>query len=224
MISNMGTVSEQAAAALSVLLYVGPVAVYALWLGLVNSQATPKVITARDDFVSMTVAFCPFVVAPIVGLAHAGYGWASIAAAGLMFLLFLRLLPARHSGWVIHNVSPRRARALVDRTLRSLGWSYRWSGQTAIVAERDLSVEISSVWPLRSVAFHVHRTGANAPVSDVEALRTGLSCRLRRDGGLPSLAGCCLLMGGVCLLILPLWMLSRHSAAIAEVVTRILLS
>ena len=122
MISNMGTVSEQAAAALSVLLYVGPVAVYALWLGLVNSQATPKVITARDDFVSMTVAFCPFVVAPIVGLAHAGYGWASIAAAGLMFLLFLRLLPARHSGWVIHNVSPRRARTLVDRTLRSLGW------------------------------------------------------------------------------------------------------
>lgn len=224
MIGSIGNVSEQAAAALSVLLYVGPVAVYAMWLGLVNSQAAPKVITARDDFVIMTVAFCPFVVAPVVGLVHAGYGWASVAAAGLMLLLFLRLLPAKDSGWVIHNLSPRRARTLIDRTLRSLGWSYRWSGRTAIVAERDLSVEIGSVWPLRSVALHVRRTGADQPASDLEALQTGLCCRLRRDGGLPSVAGCCLLMGGVCLLILPLWMLSRHSAAIAEVVTRILLS
>ncbi|MFH0982077.1 MAG: hypothetical protein V2A79_11105 [Planctomycetota bacterium] len=223
-IGDMGSAGEQVLAAIKVLLYVGPVAVYVLWLGLVNSQATPKLVKIRDDFVIMTVAFFPLVVAPVVSLAHAGYRWASVAAAVLMLAVFLRLLPARASGWVIYNLSPHRARILAERTLHALGWSYHWDGWSAVVAENGLSVEISFVGPLRNVTFHLHTVGALARTAEVEAFRAELALRLRREGGLPSLAGCCLLAGGVALLIVPLWMLSHHSAAIAEVVTRILLS
>ena len=82
MVGSLTSASEQAVAAIKVLLYVGPVAVYVLWLGLVNSQARPKLVKARDDFLITTLAFCPFAVAPVVGLARAGYGWgaASVAA------------------------------------------------------------------------------------------------------------------------------------------------
>lgn len=223
-ITHVGTANEQTLSVVKVLLYVGPVAVYILWLGLLNSQATPKLIKARDDFLVMTVAFLPFVVAPVVSLACAGYEWAGVSAAGLMLLLFLRLLPPNNSGWVIYNLSPRRGRMLADRALRSLGRSYRWDGWMAHVAEIGLSVEISSVPVLRNVTFRVHPSGAKPSTSDVAVLRRELARRLSAEAGLPSVTGCCLLMGGVGLLILPLWMMSQHSAAIAEVMTRILLS
>ena len=55
-------------------------------------------------------------------------------------------------------------------------------------------------------------------------LRARLECALARQQLLPSLAGSCLMMLGIGIMILPLWMMSRHSEAIAEVVTRLLLS
>ncbi len=224
MIGDGGSISEQAFSAFRVLLYVGPIAVYALWLGLVNSQAVPKLVKARDDFMVMTIAFWPFALEPVVGLVRAGHGGVAMAATGLMLLLFLRLLPAKHSGWVTYNLSPRRGRMWADRSLRSLEWSYRWVERTAIVTDKGLSIELRSVPVLRNVTFHIRHTRAKPPAADVAALRAEMSRRLEREGGLPSVAGCCLMMGGVLLLILPLWMLSHHSAAIAEVMTRILVS
>lgn len=224
MIGDVGNASEQAFSAIKVLLYVGPVAVYVIWLGLVNSQAAPRLVSARDDFLILTVAFWPFVAAPVVGLVRAGHTWAGVTTAGVMFLLFARLLPSGTSGWVIYNLSPRRGWMLTDRALRALGWSYRWVGRTAVVKERDLAIEIGSVLPFRGVTLHLRQTKADTSACDVEALHEKLSARLEREGGLPSIAGCCLLMGGVGLLVLPLWMLSYHSEAIADVVTRILLS
>ncbi len=223
MIGDITNTSAQAEAAIRVLLYLGPVAVYALWLGLVNSQAVPKLVTARDDFVFMTVALCPLAMAPLIGLARAGYGWGCVVMFAVLLGLFWRLLPAT-PGWVIYNLSPRRARRLADETLRTLGWSYRWSGRTAVIGGRGLSVELSFVPLLRNVTFALHGDEAAALRPAAAAFRRELSARLEQEDGLPSVAGCCLLLGGVALLVMPLWMLSHHSAAIADVMTRILLS
>ncbi|MCK4658501.1 MAG: hypothetical protein KAV82_03175 [Phycisphaerae bacterium] len=224
MIGEIGNASEQAAAAVKVLLYVGPVAGYVLWIALVNSHGTPKAVRAQDDFLAMTVAFCPFVAAAVLSLLRAGYGWAAVATVALTLLLFLRLLPRKNSGWVIYNLSPRRAWMLTDRSLRALGWAYRWDGQTARVADKGLSLEMSFVPPLRNVTFHISPCGPQPQADDIEALRAELFRRLAGETCLPSASACGLLLAGVGLLILPLWMLSHHSAAIAEVMTQFLLS
>jgi hypothetical protein len=224
MVGDMGSTLEQAAAALKVLLYVGPIAVYVLWLGLVNSQAKPKLVSARDDFVVMSIALCPFASAPLVGLARAGYGWLGVAVLAVLLGLFLRLLPAPDSGWVIYNLSPRRARMLAERTLRALGGSYRWVGRTVVAGDTGLSVEVSFVPLLRNVTFGLRHRDGRVSAAEVKAFRSELSRRLDGEGGIPSVAGCLLLLGGVALLIMPLWMLSHHSAAIADVMTHFLLS
>ncbi len=79
-----------------------------------------------------------------------------------------------------------------------------------MVPEKNLSIELSVVPVLRNVAFHLHSAGSKPRAADVDALAGALSRRLHREEGLPSLAGGCLLMGGVVLLILPLWMLSQR--------------
>jgi hypothetical protein len=51
-----------------------------------------------------------------------------------------------------------------------------------------------------------------------------MSDRLGHQQMLPSAAGSCLMFVGLGMLLLPLWLMTRHSNAIAEVVSRLLLS
>ena len=224
MIGEYASTVEQAFSAVKVLLYVGPVAVYVLWLGLVSSQARPRMVRAREDFMALTVVFLPALVAVIGGFVRGGYAWTALAATALVVLLFLRLLPAGGSGWVVYNLSARRGRGDIERSLRSLGWAYQWSDRTLLVPDKGLSIELSSLPLLRYVAFHVTETVPGSCRRELESLRTELDRRFGQEVGLPTVGGCCLMLCGVALLILPLWMVSYHSAAIAELMTRVLLS
>jgi hypothetical protein len=53
-------------------------------------------------------------------------------------------------------------------------------------------------------------------------IRREFEAQLETVSRLPSPTGACLVMLGVGLLIVPLWMMSRHMNAIVEIVSRIL--
>jgi hypothetical protein len=216
------TTFERALAAIEVLVLVGPVAVYVLWLGLVNSRPTPRLIRLREDFLTLTVAIVPFVAAPMVRLVRAGQGEFAVLFAALVLVCFLRLLPHRQAGWVIYNVVPGGVERLTDAAVRSLGWVSSWDGRRLRIPDRGLVLELRSLPALRNVTLHLRSCEPGPSDRDIEQLRAELGRLLGREAGLPSVVGACLCLAGVTLLIVPLGMLSRHSDAIAEVVTRVL--
>jgi hypothetical protein len=208
---------------LKLLLFVGPVAVYFIALGLVNSQATPKIINARSDFLALTVALCPLLFWPIPSLIRAGLGWVVFVAGAVAAVGISVLLDRVRPGWVIYNLSDYRARRLLDRALRSLGWEYAWEDNRVRVDQPGLLLTLSPLPLLRNVSIHVEATTIEQREA-ASQLRQRFSALLSTQQLLPSVGGSCLFLLGVGLLMLPFWMMSRHSDAIAEVVTRWLMS
>jgi len=211
--------SDQVIVVLKVLLHVGPVAVYFVALGLVNSQATPTIVSARSDFLALTVVFCPLLLWPVPALVHAGMLWAVVAGIALIAPLFVAFLYGLNGDWVVYNISDHRARRLLDRAVRELGWQGQWNGDEMRVDPSGLAVRLSTLPLLRNVTMHIAGGGA-AHAGAIASLRERFSALLATQQLLPSPAGSCLLMLGIGLLMLPLWMMSRHSEAIAGVVTR----
>ena len=144
-----------------------------------------------------------------------------VAVAGLVARA---LLPRRDSGWVMYNLAMPRARVLVERCLAELGWEYEPVEDRLEVRQRGVEIRFSALPVLRNVTCHLSFDRWADRAATAALLRARLERALARQQMLPSLAGSCLMMLGIGMMILPLWMMSRHSDAIAEVVTRLLLS
>ena len=117
-----------------------------------------------------------------------------------------------------------RARVLVKRCLGELGWSYRVANGVLQIPQHRLEISFSALPALRNVTCHLAFDRADDRPHTAEMLRQKLDTALTGQKLLPSLAGSCLMILGVGMVILPLWMMTRHSEAIAEVVNRLLLT
>jgi hypothetical protein len=208
---------------LKVLLHVGPVAAYFITLGLVNSQSSPKMVDARTDFLALTFVFCPLLYWPVPGLVQSGLWWVVLLGLAVLLPVFQSFLSRVGEGWVVYNISDRRAIRLLDRAARELGRSCSWDDRTLRLDDGRVSLRLSALPVLRNVTVHV-QTNDDEGRRVAAAFRERFSALLSTHQLLPSVTGSCLLLLGVGLMMLPLWMMSRHSAAIAEVVNRWLLS
>jgi hypothetical protein len=216
--------TQQVVVLLKVFLLVGPLALYFMVLGLLNSQPAARLIDARSDFLMLTACAAPLLLAPAVIVVRQGYEFALLPVLVAAVVMMRALLPRRHSGWVIYNLPRPRAQVLVERCLRELGWAYRVGEGCLEVPQRGLLIRFSGLPILRNVTCHLSFDRAAERCETAALLRSRLENALARQQLLPSLAGSCLMMLGIGLILLPLWMMSRHSEAIAEVVTRLLLS
>lgn len=212
---------EDAHPAVNVLLlvaFVAPVAVYFLMLGLVNSHATPRLVSCRDDFVALTGVMIPFLIAPVPALARAALWWVIVLEAGLAAYAFFALLPGRHAGWVIYNIGSGRGRELVRRCVAELGWGGEWRSGSWSGASGRLHVTSLSV--LRNITVHVELHSPEAE-SQRLALRSLLEERLSRVQQLPSATGACMLLLGVGMLSVPIWIVGRHIEELVEAVVHL---
>ncbi|MFO0973362.1 MAG: hypothetical protein U1A27_08000 [Phycisphaerae bacterium] len=192
---------------------VAPIAVYFLLLGLVNSHATPCLISSRSDFVALTVVFLPLLVAPMPALVGSGAAWLLVVEAGLVGWLFHQMLPGRRAGWVIYNISAARARAVVEQAAADAGWNGTWQDESWRGPAG--TVRLTSLPVLRNVTVHLDPTTGTTDQT-VAALERAISGRLGRIRQLPSTAGACLVMLGVSLLAVPIWMMGRHIQDVVE--------
>lgn len=214
--------TDQVVFVFKLVLALGPLAVYFLGLGLVNSQAHPLLIRARVDFVLLAIAFVPVVTAPLVGLVEHGWGWFATGVVVGMMALFFGMLPGRDAGWVMYNVDPRQCRRLFERACRRLGWTAEGDDDQLHVAGADLTVRLSGLPWLRNVTVRVgSATGASCG-STRERLMRAIYHETRREATLPSPAGASMVVIGAALLGVPMWYLFHHMGAIVEVVRRIL--
>ncbi len=208
---------------LKVLLHVGPVAAYFLTLGLLNSQSSPKIVDARTDFLALTFVFCPLLYWPVPGLVQGGLWWVVLIGLALLPPTFHIFLGRMSDGWVIYNISDRRAIRLLTRAASGMGLACSWDDRTLRLDDGSLTLRLSALPLLRNVTVHVRATDDEGR-RVAATLRQRFAALLATQQLLPSATGSCLLLLGVGLMMVPLWMMSQHSTAIAEVVNRWLIS
>jgi len=203
-----------------VLIALGPLAVYFLGLGLVNSQPRPCLVNARADFVWLTVAFVPVIAVPSVAMVQRGLPVVAMVVAGGVALLFFMLLPDRRSGWVVYNIEEQRCRRLVSRACRRLGWTLVDDADRQEVQSAGLSISYSSIPWLRNVAVRID--AEHSDEDDRNTLVRAVGDELACEPMLPSATGASLVVVGASLLGLPMWYLFRYMDAVVEVVQQIL--
>src|SRR4030095_5258207 len=93
--------TDQVVFVLQIILVMGPLAVYFLGLGLVNSQARPSLVNARADFVLLTIAFLPIFIGPVLFLIQHNCLWIAGGVLAAVGGIFWFLLPPRQSAWVV---------------------------------------------------------------------------------------------------------------------------
>lgn len=195
-----------------VLMLVGnivPIALYFLILGLVNSHSRPCLITSRSDFLTLTCVLLPVLLWPVPEFVRGRmYG----PLAGLLLLaivIFYYMLPKRNAGFVIYNISRRRCADLLDQALTRLHLTGRMNDDVWLADDGSLRIELREFSLLRNVAIHFEPTDAECELL-VPVIGHEIDRRLSTISQLPTNMSAGMVLAGVTLLILPMWMVSRH--------------
>lgn len=214
--------SDQVIFLLMVVINIAPVAVYFLVLGQANSQSQPVVVNARADFQILTLSFAPLLIWPIPFLVENDQWWALIAGLAVVSAGFARLVPATHSGWVLYNMGRGEGWSVLQKAVATRGWASRRTNRGLEIPKAGFCVEVTPFTLLRNVTFRITSLGAPVKPERVAELEAHLRSQVARQSLLPSTIGGCLMVLGVSLMIVPLWLMSRHIDAIVEVVHRLL--
>ncbi|MGB9624765.1 MAG: hypothetical protein ACPMAQ_07870 [Phycisphaerae bacterium] len=207
---------------LQLLVNLGPLALYFIILGLVNSQRCPRLISSRADFVTLTVVFMPLLVWPVPFLVSHGLWWLLGLGAAAVCGAFAALLPEPYAGWVIYHTGRPEVEAILHHAARRLGWDVRCDEAGTSIPEANLRYWCSAFPWLGSVSIHLEPLAGRADAGAIERFRAEIERRLERRSLLPSPVGAGLVLVGIVLWVVPLWMVFRHMDAIVDVVQHFL--
>lgn len=214
--------SHQALFVLQLVVALAPPAIYFLMMGLANSQAQPRVMRARVDFILLTTAFIPFIAAPVLALIQMGHVPIALAVlAGTASILAL-LMPPASGSWVVYNLDPARCRRILTRACERLGWTALEREDGVHVPSAGLLITLDAVPVLRNVTLRIQGDAGGCTAGSDERLMQAIRGELRRESLLPSPAGASLVVLGAALLGVPMWYVVQHFDAIVDVVRRIL--
>ena len=199
---------------------VGPIALYFLFLGLVNSHSRPYLVTRRSDFVSLTIVLVPLLMWPVPIFARSTVWPLGVAGFVLAAGVFLRMLPKTGTGFVVYNISESRCRRLLADSIQRLGWPGHWHGPLWQGDGDRPTIWVRGFALLRNVTIHIDASDGRG-AEDVAALHAEMESRLRGVSQLPSTMGACLVVLGVGLLIIPMWMVSRHIDALVDAMSHL---
>ncbi|NLX15135.1 MAG: hypothetical protein GXY44_16000 [Phycisphaerales bacterium] len=210
---------------LELIVAIGPLAVYFLALGLLNSRPHPYLIGLRADFLLLSIAFFPLMVVPLAALAARGWlgSWFGGVAA-MALVLWWAIQSGLGSGWVIYNIDGRHCLDAVGRACRRLGWETTEVGERIVVTSPKLEIQISTFSILRNVTLNVTISDGHELPGEVDRLGEALARELDAEALLPSPTGAGLVMVGSILLAVPMGYLAHHVEAVVEVVRRIFLA
>jgi len=200
---------------------VGPVAIYFLTLGLVNSHSRPYLVSSRSDFVSLSIVLAPLLVLPVPLLAQAALWW--LLALGVVALagVFAWMLPSTEAGFVMYNITRPRCVRLIKAAIHHLGWAGHWHGRVWQSDDGTFTMHIRDFALLRNVTVHCETPTGSRADDRVAALSNEMQQRLSEVSQLPSTMGACLVVLGLGLMILPLWTVSRHIDDLVDAMSRL---
>ncbi len=207
---------------LRLLINMAPVAVYFLAMGLVNTQSRPRLVSGRSDFIALTLVFVPVLVWPVPILIQYHLTWVLAIGVAVGGVVFWMLLPPPWGSWVVYNISERRCRRLLEDALARLGYAVQQDSAGLIVERANLRISLSAFGLLNNVTLYFSPMEGGQDSKLLERIRREFNAGLDGVSLLPSATGACLVIVGVGLLIVPLWMMSRHMDVIVQIVSRLL--
>lgn len=216
---------ERAVFVLELIVAVGPLAMYFLALGLLNSRAHPYLMGLQKDFSLLSIAFFPLLAVPLAALA--ARGWIGSWIGGAVLLALVPWWAARSGlgpGWVIYNIDEWRCRDALGRACRRLGWEPKDKGDRIEVAPPGLELRLTAFSLLRNVTLRITIGEGHEPAAAVERLGEALERELDTETLLPSPTGAGLVLAGSALLAVPMGYLVHHMEAVVEVVRQIFLA
>lgn len=145
---------EQIGIAYQVAAVVAPLVAYFFFLGLLNSQKTPQIISARTDFIVLNVAFFPALFMPVLNYIGASVPTLLIVLAGVIVVVMV-LAPARKGNWVIYNITLPEALRAAGRALQAMGEGFEHRGRRITLRRSDVIITFASMPLLRNVSVSV---------------------------------------------------------------------
>jgi len=202
----------------------GPLAIYFLGLGLVNSRPHPCLINIRTDFLLLAIALFPVMIYPVVFLVELGRLWLACGVVIMLGGIFFVMLPGRNTGWVVYNIDAGRCRSFLGRACRQLGWDFEAGEDEVFISSVDVKINMSVLPWLRNVTLEFADRGTDDSGQVRRALFRALNREIRAESMLPSATGASLVVIGGALLGVPMWYLFHHMDAVVDVVRRILMA
>jgi len=198
----------------------GPVAFYFLSLGLVNCHARPCLITTRSDFIALSVALAPLPLWSLPVAIQLESGWMLGLAAILLAIVFRKLVPGRHDGFVIYNTPRRACLNLLDKAISRISpTARRTTDGEWLLPDEGLRIDVRSLALLRTVSIQIVADG-EPDAAFTKRLRGELERCLAGMEQLPSPVGAGLVLTGLCIAFVPMWLVTRHIHDLVEVVAR----
>jgi hypothetical protein len=210
--------AEQVVFVLQLILVLGPLAVYFLVLGLVNSLARPCLVNACVDFLLLTVAFIPVLLVPLITLIQHGHSIIALSVLVAILTVFFSMLPDRRSRWVVYNCTIQQCTRLMERAARRVGGSVALADDQARLSPSGISIQISALPWLRNLTLRLAGGQGNSRSEFLAALEAEMA----GEAMLPSPTGASLVVIGTGLLGVPMWYVLHHISAIVDVVKHIL--
>ena len=130
-----------------------PVAMYFLVLGLLNSRPNPLVLSARGDFLLLAAAVSPIFVLPM--LSWLGVSVLTVGGTLSVLVSIVAILSPPGGGWVIYNLSPTQARAVIESAIRSLGLDAKPTVRGYDLTDRPGRVRVSAFPLLRNTSIRL---------------------------------------------------------------------
>ncbi len=216
---------EQVVFVLELTVAVGPLAIYFLALGLLNSRSHPYMIGLRADFSFLSIAFFPLMMVPLAVLPTRGWAGPWIIGLAALVPVFWWVVRSRLGfGWVIYNSDVWRCREAVCHACRRLGWEATAEDDRIQIAAPRLELHFSTFSLLRNVTLRIVADEGRKNLPAIERLGQALERELKAEALLPSSTGAGLVLVGSALLAVPMGYLVHHMEAVVDVVKRIFLA
>ena len=135
----------------------GPIAVYALVLGMINIWSRPFLTTGARDTTALGLAVCGFAIAGPMELflpenavdRFGSYAWLLLLAFYGLFLTLIVLLMRPRI--VIYNTSVEQIRPILSSVVAELDSEARWAGECLVLPRLGVQLNIESAGALRNI-------------------------------------------------------------------------
>jgi hypothetical protein len=188
-----------------------PVGMYFLLLGLLNSRRTPQLLSGRQDFTLLLIAFAPVLVLPVLNVLRASLPVVAVAAA--MTVVAAVLLAPRPGRWVIYNLPADRALEVVRKALEDIGVPFEECGGGFRIGQGHLPVQINAFPLLRNVSIRL--IGAEKPLQRHFADALGRRLTTCRAETCPATVG--LLLVAIAMMVAPLVLVAHRAGDIVRI-------
>jgi hypothetical protein len=167
------------------ILAIGPVAVYLIFLGMINLARRPLLISGGRDIAALALAVSGMLIAGPFDLfvpqaSVAQYGpkvWVMILAFyGLCVALGILMLRPR---LVIYNISADKLHPILAEAVAGLDADARWAGDSLVLPNLEIQLFIDSFRSMRNVSLK--SAGGNQALHGWRKLEQELAQRLGRE-------------------------------------------